>query len=92
MRSPAPAFDLRAALIGELRSALEQLDAADREPHAVHRCRVHIKRARALARVGRACAPGLANVYNTTSQTQTHKKPMSPINEKTYMDRMIAMY
>lgn len=68
MRSPAPAFDLRAALIGELRSALEQLDAADREPHAVHRCRVHIKRARALARVGRACAPGLANVFNRSAR------------------------
>lgn len=68
MRSPAPAFDLRAALSAELRAAIEELDAVATKRKAVHRCRVRIKRARALARVGRACAPGLAAVFNDSAR------------------------
>ena len=63
MRSPGPAFDLRAALTEELRAAIDELDAIQSDPKAVHRCRVRVKRARALARVGRACAPGLSSVF-----------------------------
>lgn len=63
MRSPGPAFDLRAALTDELRAAIDELETVQSDPKAVHRCRVRIKRARALARVGRACAPGLSSVF-----------------------------
>lgn len=63
MRSPGPAFDLRAALTDELRGAIEELDVIQSDPKAVHRCRVRVKRARALARIGRACAPGLSTVF-----------------------------
>ena len=63
MRSPGPAFDLRAALTDELRGAIEELDVIQGDPKAVHRCRVRVKRARALARIGRACAPGLSTVF-----------------------------
>lgn len=63
MRTPGPAFDLRAALNEELRLAASELESAALEPRAVHQCRVRIKRARALARVGRAVAPGLSSVF-----------------------------
>jgi CHAD domain len=63
MRTPGPAFDLRAALSEELRIAIEQLEAAPLEARAVHQCRVRVKRARALARLGRAGAPGLSSVF-----------------------------
>lgn len=63
MRSPGPAFDLRAALSEELRAAIDELDSIQADPKAVHRCRVRVKRARAVARVGRACAPGLSEVF-----------------------------
>jgi hypothetical protein len=63
MRTPGPAFDLRAALSEELRLAIEQLESAPLEPRAVHQCRVRVKRARALARVGRVSAPGLSSVF-----------------------------
>jgi len=63
MRSPGPAFDLRAALTEELRSAIDELETVQADPKAVHRCRVRVKRARALARIGRACAPGLSTVF-----------------------------
>jgi len=69
MRSPGPAFDLRAALSEELRGAIAELDASGGKPKGVHRCRVRLKRARALARVGRACAPGLAAVFNDSART-----------------------
>lgn len=68
MRSPAQAFDLRGALSGELRAAMDELEASFGQPKAVHRCRVRVKRARALARVGRAGAPGLAGVFNDTAR------------------------
>ncbi|MEZ5970898.1 MAG: CHAD domain-containing protein [Hyphomonadaceae bacterium] len=63
MRSPRPAFDLRAALTAELRAAIEELDLIQNDSKATHRCRVRVKRARALARIGRACAPGLSSVF-----------------------------
>jgi len=68
MRSPGPAFDLRAALQQELRAALEELEASRGRPKGIHRCRVRLKRARALARVGRACAPGLSEVFNDSAR------------------------
>lgn len=63
MRSPGPAFDLRAALSDELRAAIDELDTVQSDPKSVHRCRVRVKRARALARIGHACAPGLSSVF-----------------------------
>lgn len=68
MRSPAAAFDLRGALSEEISAALAAIDTAIVKPKAAHRCRVHIKRARALARVGRACAPGLSKVFNESAR------------------------
>ncbi|MEZ6022282.1 MAG: CHAD domain-containing protein [Hyphomonadaceae bacterium] len=71
MRHPGAAFDLRAALTDELQGALGELDGAPSR-RAVHRCRVHLKRARALARVGRACAPGLSKVFNDSARAIMH--------------------
>jgi hypothetical protein len=72
MRSPAPAFDLRAALTDEVERALVELTQTPLSMKAVHRCRVHLKRARALARVGRACAPGLSAVFNESARSVMH--------------------
>ncbi|MES1201566.1 MAG: CHAD domain-containing protein [Pseudomonadota bacterium] len=72
MRSPAATFDLRAALSEEVTLALSELSAAPHNAKALHRCRVHIKRARALARIGRACAPGLSSVFNDTARSVMH--------------------
>lgn len=72
MRSPAATLDLRAALSEEIRAALQELNAPPIKPKAVHRCRVRIKRARALARVGRANAPGLSAVFNESARTIMH--------------------
>jgi hypothetical protein len=72
MRSPGSAFDLRAALSQELRAAIEELDASEGKPKGVHRCRLRIKRARALARVGRCCAPGLSDVFNDSARAARH--------------------
>lgn len=73
MRSPTAAFDLRAALSDEIRAALDELGAARLKAKAVHRCRVRLKRARALARVGRACAPGLSAVFNESARAVMHE-------------------
>lgn len=84
MRSPGAAFDLRAALSQETRAALDEIERAD-DPKALHRCRLHIKRARALARVGHACAPGLASVFNDTARgvmrTLGHARDQSALAE-----------
>lgn len=68
MRSPKPAFDLRAALAREILGALDELERAVEKHKALHRCRIHLKRARALARIGRACAPGLSEVFNDAAR------------------------
>ena len=68
MRSPGAAFDLRAAMTQELNAALEELDAGG-GPKALHRCRVRLKRARALARIGKVAAPGLASVFNESARS-----------------------
>ena len=68
MRSPGASFDLRAAMTQELSAALEELDA-EGGPKALHRCRVRLKRARALARVGKVVAPGLASVFNESARS-----------------------
>lgn len=67
MRSPAGAFDLRAALSSEIQAAIDELNEAPQAPGAVHTCRVRLKRARAIARIGRAGAPGLASVFDDTA-------------------------
>jgi len=72
MRSPEPAFDLRAALSREVRAAIDEFSTSADDPAALHRCRVRLKRARALARVGRVCAPGLAAVFNDSARSTMH--------------------
>lgn len=73
MRSPEPTFDLQAALTEEVRAAIDALgDEAPARPKAVHRCRVRLKRARALARIGRAGAPGLSKVFRDSARTVMH--------------------
>lgn len=67
MRSPGAAFDLRATMAHELNAALEELDSGS-GLKALHRCRVRVKRARALGRVGKAVAPGLAAVFNESAR------------------------
>ncbi|HYD71906.1 MAG TPA: CHAD domain-containing protein, partial [Candidatus Binatia bacterium] len=68
MRSPGSAFDLRAAMALELNAAMEELDSRG-GPKALHRCRVRLKRARALARLGEVVAPGLASVFNESARS-----------------------
>jgi CHAD domain-containing protein len=68
LRSPGPAYDLRATMSQELHTAIDELSAANDSPRALHRCRVCLKRARALARVGRVSAPGLSAVFNDTAR------------------------
>lgn len=63
MRTPGPAFDLRAALCEELRIAAGELESTPLDARAVHQCRVRVKRARALARLGHTVAPGLSSVF-----------------------------
>lgn len=63
MRHEAEAFDLKAALREELAAARLALVTLAGAP-AVHRCRVSLKRARTLARIGADGAPGLAKVFN----------------------------
>ena len=72
MRSPAAAFDLRAALSNEINDAIAELTTVSAKAKAIHRCRVHLKRARALARVGSTCAPGLATVFNDSARSVMH--------------------
>lgn len=52
----------------ELRAALAELENSITDPEALHRCRIRVKRARTVARVGRACAPGLSVVFNDTAR------------------------
>lgn len=68
MRTPEQAFDLRAAMAEELRAALDEFETSFGEPKGMHRCRIRVKRARALARVGSTCAPGLATVFNDSAR------------------------
>lgn len=68
MRSPGPTFDLRAALIAELRACAADLEVAPGDARALHHCRVALKRARALARVGAIAAPGLAAVFDESAR------------------------
>jgi hypothetical protein len=79
MRSPGPSFDLRAALRAEVRAALDELDTGFSDPKAVHRTRVRLKRARALARVGRISAPGLAEVFNDSARACMHA--LAPVRD-----------
>jgi CHAD domain-containing protein len=73
MRSPGPAFDLRAALSEEIRAAIDELDQSAGKAKALHRAHVRLKRARALARVGHACAPGLSSVFNDSARAVSHQ-------------------
>jgi CHAD domain-containing protein len=67
MRSPGSTFDLRAALSDEVHGALSALEKGD-DQKTVHACRVRLKRARSLARVGHAFAPGLSAVFNDSAR------------------------
>jgi hypothetical protein len=69
MRSPGSTFDLRAALSDEVRGALAELEKGNGERKAVHACRVRLKRARSLARVGHTFAPGLSAVFNDSARS-----------------------
>lgn len=71
MRPPGPAFDLSAALTAEIRAAQATL-ATSLSAKAVHHCRVQLKRARALARLGRVGAPGLAAVFDDSARAAMH--------------------
>lgn len=68
MRSPEAQFDLRAALIRELEEACGFARSVHADDAAVHQCRVRLKRARALTRLGRDAAPGLAHVFNDAAR------------------------
>jgi len=68
MRSPGSTFDLRAALSEEVRGALAEVENGGNGPEAVHACRVRLKRARSLARVGHTFAPGLSAVFNDSAR------------------------
>lgn len=68
MRSPGSTFDLRAALSEQVRAALSEVENADDRVDAVHACRVRLKRARSLARVGHTFAPGLSAVFNDSAR------------------------
>ncbi|HRP11013.1 MAG TPA: CHAD domain-containing protein [Terricaulis sp.] len=67
MRPPGPAFDVRAALSAEIAAARSAL-AAPLDAGAVHAGRVRLKRARAIARLGRGGAPGLADVFDESAR------------------------
>lgn len=71
LRPPGPAFDLSAALTTEIRAAQAAL-ATSLSVKAVHHCRVQLKRARALARLGRVGAPGLAAVFDDSARATMH--------------------
>ena len=71
MRPPGPAFDMRATLTAEIRAAQAALGAPQDAP-AIHAGRLHLKRARAIARVGRAGAPGLAAVFDESARAVMH--------------------
>lgn len=71
MRPPGPAFDVRTALAAEIRAAQLML-SAPLTAKAVHAGRVSLKRARAVARVGRAVAPGLAAVFDKSARAAMH--------------------
>lgn len=72
MRSPGSNFDLRAALSEQVRGALAELEHGEDGRAAVHACRVRLKRARSLARVGHAFAPGLSAVFNDSARAIMH--------------------
>ncbi len=72
MRSPAPLFDLKALLTQEVHDALARLSAPRLDAEAIHKGRVHVKRARALARIGAAAAPGLSLVFDSAAQGVMH--------------------
>jgi len=67
MRSPGSTFDLRASLSEEVRGAIGELEGGG-DAKAVHACRVRLKRARSLARVGHTFAPGLSAVFNDSAR------------------------
>jgi hypothetical protein len=72
MRSPEAAFDLRSVLAKEVRRAIKAFEKAPASPKAIHSCRIALKRARALAKVGGVGAPGLAEVFNDNARAVMH--------------------
>ena len=72
MRSPAHTIDFRALLLKEVKGATRALRGDAPSPEDVHRCRVHLKRARALGKVGYMCAPGLSGSFNDIARNVMH--------------------
>jgi CHAD domain-containing protein len=68
MRSPKNSFDLRTALSKEISAAIAELGEGPLKNKAAHSCRIRLKRARALAAVGRVSAPGLADVFDDSAR------------------------
>lgn len=68
MRSPGAAFDLRSALVEEVRNAVEIFESNPTKPKTIHRCRIALKRARALGEVGNVSAPGLADIFDESAR------------------------
>jgi CHAD domain-containing protein len=82
MRDDAVEWDLGAALRVELTAALEALGrSADGD--GVHRCRVALKRARAIARAARKAAPGSAALLNREARAIMQR--LSPARDRTVM-------
>lgn len=84
------AFDLRAAMTQELNAALEELDTPEGGAKAIHRCRVRLKRARALGRVGEVAAPGLAKVFDDSARAAMHE--LAPARELAALSDVARMH
>jgi hypothetical protein len=65
-------FDVRDAMASQIKAALAACVAEHLDEKSVHECRVHLKRARALARVGQFAAPGLFDVFNDVARDVMH--------------------
>ncbi|MFT3727184.1 MAG: CHAD domain-containing protein [Terricaulis sp.] len=51
-----------------MQSAVDLFDGNSHKPQTIHRCRVALKRARALAFVGSVSAPGLAEIFDDSAR------------------------
>jgi len=82
MRDDVADLDLRAALRRELAAAEAALSLSD-SAQGVHRCRVALKRARALVRVARDAAPGVASLFN--GEARAIMKLLAPVRDRTVL-------
>lgn len=81
-RPDAP-FELGRAMADQVFSAFAACSVDKLDEKSVHSCRVHLKRARALARAGRDAAPGLYGVFNDSAreimQSLSHARDLSAL-------------